>query len=184
VSSNPNRTNTSVAGAQVHQLGTNSTSTEAERNKERANKFLLAVQNSRSGRSDPPAAAPVAAGPLPAAAAGSLATVFEGATLHEVAPFLSAVDKKLLVPTSPGLMRDRGTDMWVVGLLACRRVTRSPDNTCTFQITFTPVDPPNGKAFELDHWYSSEEIAYVMNLNARMTLATEPRDIGWVDAVS
>ena len=108
LSSNPNRTNTSVAGAQNPQQGTmEQNSTEPERRREKADNFLLTMQNSRSGCSHPPAAAPVAARPLPAAAAGvSLATVFEGATLHEVAPFLSAVDKKLLVPTTPGLMRD------------------------------------------------------------------------------
>jgi len=160
-------------------------STEPERRKQRADHFLLTMQNSRSGCSHPPAAAPVAAGQLPGAAAGvNLARVFEGATLHEVTPFLSAVDKQLLVPTSPGLMRDQGTDEWVVGVLACRRVTRSPDNTCTFQVTFTPVNPPNSKAFELDHWYSWEEIAYVMNLNGHIKLATETREIGWVGAVS
>ena len=186
VSSHP-----SDAGAQHPQLGTNST---AEHHEETMNQFHLAMQKSRRG-DDPPAAAPVAAGPwhcaalaaaaLPAAAAGaSLARVFEGATLHEVAPFLSAADKQLLVATSPGLMRDRGADEWVIGLLACHRVTWSPDNTCTFQVTFTPVDPPNSKAFELDHWYSSEEIAYVMNLMDRIKLDTETREIGWVGAVS
>jgi len=158
------------------------------------NQFHLAVQKSRRG-DDPPAAAPVAAGPwhcaalaaaaLPAAAAGaSLARVFEGATLHEVAPFLSAADKQLLVATSHGLMRDRGADEWVIGQLACRRVTRSPDNTCTFQVTFTPLDPSSGKACELDHWYSSEEIAYLMKIQGRIMYGTETREIGWFGAVS
>jgi len=191
VSSHP-----SDAGAQNPQLGTNST---AEHHEEPMNKFHLAVQKSRRG-DDPPAAAPVAAGrwhcaalaaaalpaaALPAAAAGaSLARVFEGATLHEVAPFLSAAEKQLLVATSHGLMRDRGADEWVIGQLACRRVTRSPDNTCTFQVTFTPLAPSNGKAFELDHWYSSEEIAYLMEIQGRTMCDTETREIGWFGAVS
>jgi len=110
-----------------------------------------------------------------AAGGQAVAIVYEGATLPNVKPFLSALEGGVWKKNLFGFMIDREKKEKHVGEFILVRAKKE-FGVFTFQFTFQKFSPPDSALIVLEQWFCWDDFVYVQNVE-RLDNDTKELDI-------
>jgi len=99
-----------------------------------------------------------------AAGGQAVPVVYEGATLANVKGLLSASEAGVFDSGLMGFLVDKGTQDRLVGDFELVRAKKER-GVFSFQFTFKLHQPADGEPIVLEHWFSWDEVAYVLTLD-------------------